>query len=325
MSYNKKDHMDMDELNIKSHLNASLELDGINVSEELIRRTLKAINQQSGEEMKTTNVERKSSHWHRYVRSFAGVAAAIVVVILGYSVAKNMPMGAKKDASPDNHYMTSEVAKDSADPEKAETDLSDAIQDGKDITEYNAFTENTTTAGSSDERGDINYTISGTQKANSEETYGSDPGATGDDSNGASDKDTSGAIEAPLKAGLTGRQIFSFRDICILTPDQLKEVRITDNSRNLTKTITDQAQIQDIYTRLGDYTFSIAPETSTDRYYSVEIDSTTQEENFYAILIGENITVQYQQGDDVVESIYNSTDYENFMIELDLIFNDISE
>ena len=37
------ERIDFDKLNIKSHLNASLEEDGINVSEELIRRTLDAI------------------------------------------------------------------------------------------------------------------------------------------------------------------------------------------------------------------------------------------------------------------------------------------
>jgi hypothetical protein len=43
----KKTNIKNDELNIRSHLNASLDLNGISVSEDLINRTLEAINKQT--------------------------------------------------------------------------------------------------------------------------------------------------------------------------------------------------------------------------------------------------------------------------------------
>lgn len=43
---NKSDYSKLDDMNIKSHLNTSLEMSGISVSEDLIQRTLQAIKEQ---------------------------------------------------------------------------------------------------------------------------------------------------------------------------------------------------------------------------------------------------------------------------------------
>ena len=40
---NKSDYSKLDDMNIKSHLNTSLEMSGISVSEDLIQRTIQAI------------------------------------------------------------------------------------------------------------------------------------------------------------------------------------------------------------------------------------------------------------------------------------------
>ena len=85
MNYNgkdKNDKIELDELKIKSHLNTSLDLIGISVSEDLINRTLAAIKEQalSGEdEVTQTSImkpTKKIIAWNRYIRGFAGVAAA---------------------------------------------------------------------------------------------------------------------------------------------------------------------------------------------------------------------------------------------------------
>lgn len=314
MSYRKEDNIEMDELNIKSHLNTSLELNGIRVTEDLIQRTLKAVNQQRECEVEPTTLPRKNFRWDRYVRGIAGVAAAILVVMLGYSVAKDVPMGAKKDAAPNENFMAAEKSTDSVAPEQAEPEMGSLSQEEPDMIEEAAITDDTA---------DTKYSINATEKMNDEQVYGTTDGTTDAGRNLASDYNTSEEEQGALRNDFDGQQELNFQDISILTPEQLKEVTITNKAKGLTITLTDYEQIQDFYTKMGNYTFIVASDASTDRYYSVELDSSTQEESFYTILIGENITVRYQKGADIVETIYDSTDYENFILELDLFFEEI--
>ena len=93
----KYDRIEQDELNIKSHLNTSLDLSGISVSEDLINRTLAAIKEQaiSSEEVTKTDdlaPRKKIIAWNRYIRGFAGVAAAALIVVIGYNFIQHMPL-----------------------------------------------------------------------------------------------------------------------------------------------------------------------------------------------------------------------------------------
>ena len=140
MSENKNydENNEFDELNIKSHLNDSLDLSGISVSEDLINRTLLAIkkqselqstvaevneNQEENETVKQTN--KKIIQWNRYIRAFAGVAAAVVVVVAGYGLASTGAFSGYKAAtdSKDQAYDTT-ATKEAAD-ESAQAELSE--------------------------------------------------------------------------------------------------------------------------------------------------------------------------------------------------------
>ena len=88
MNSNRKDikKIDIDKLDIKAGLNASLDKEGISVSEDLVRRTLEAIrmNEASGRESGVNMTERKKPVFsYGYVRTFVAAAAAVLVLVAG--------------------------------------------------------------------------------------------------------------------------------------------------------------------------------------------------------------------------------------------------
>ena len=61
MSFDKKSNkFDLDKLNLKDRLNASLENEGISVSEDLINRTLNAIKNQKADELDHVKENKKN-------------------------------------------------------------------------------------------------------------------------------------------------------------------------------------------------------------------------------------------------------------------------
>ncbi len=78
---NYSDH-ENDDLNIKLHLNTSFDLSGINVSEELINKTLEAIKEREPEKQREQKINRKLSIYKNAYR-IAGACAAVLVVAAG--------------------------------------------------------------------------------------------------------------------------------------------------------------------------------------------------------------------------------------------------
>lgn len=79
---------EQDDMNIKSNLNDSLDFNGINVSEDLVRRTLEAVKQeeatrlnpnQQADDPDKKEYNKAAIPWSRYIRRMAGAAAVIVV------------------------------------------------------------------------------------------------------------------------------------------------------------------------------------------------------------------------------------------------------
>ncbi len=208
MSENKNydDNMEVDELNIKSHLNDSLDLSGISMSEDLINRTLLAIKKQSelptavaevNESMTENDANRKVIHWNRYFRAFAGVAAAVVVVVVGYSLANNGAFSGYKSKTSNSADQVYDIAvtKEAADANVNEnlSDSSTIFQDEE--SSMNALAPN---EGNSEDEYSINSsygesttTTDGTQDPNSSENAEIMKGQ-GEDS-----ADTSVGIESP--------------------------------------------------------------------------------------------------------------------------------
>ena len=115
---NNTDDMNLDKLNIKSHLNASLDFSNISVSEELIQKTLRAINEEPSTLVeKDENVmNTRKIPWNSYVRRLTGVAAALIVLIGGYSIIKNS-VGMKSSKKDSNGSMENSISMDMVQPE----------------------------------------------------------------------------------------------------------------------------------------------------------------------------------------------------------------
>ncbi len=163
MSYNRNDddskkekhledisfgELEKDDLEIKSYLNSSLDLMGVYVSEDLISKTLAAIkqadtenqesNSASGNLQQVNNTDEAVNHkkdrgiaankvtWRKYIRRFAGVAAAVLVLTAGINFTK---MGAKLEKGPANGSSAGYDMK-TAVSDTADTSTSTQKQDG---------------------------------------------------------------------------------------------------------------------------------------------------------------------------------------------------
>ena len=104
----KRDNLEMDELNIEFHLNASLEAKGIRVSEDLINRTLDRIKKQetgnpAGIKDKTLPGAKeelrykKPSALYRYTRTLITAAAAVLILVAGINATRILNPSKKMD------------------------------------------------------------------------------------------------------------------------------------------------------------------------------------------------------------------------------------
>ncbi len=311
---NKYDRIEHDELNIKSHLNTSLDLSGISVSEDLINRTLAAIKEQtiSSEEVTKTDdlaPSKKIIAWNRYIRGFAGVAAAVLIVVIGYNFIQQMPLGMKK-------------AENTAMPETLTALDSSAqapAQEAAPAEENQIFDANL----SMKESEDIQYTITAEAGALAEEksdgTFGE--GTTGNEGaeksemsalNGASE-DMNQNIESPQEfvARSTDSDemvTYGFRDIFIPSPEQAEYITILEHKNSISITLTKATDIKAFYDLMDHHQFTGAGDISlSDPNYTVEMNS-PQLGTLYTMLVGSNLTVRYTQSDNMVEKIYNAVD-----------------
>lgn len=110
----KRNELEMDELKIKSHLNTSLEIEGISVSEDLINRTLNAIRLQEAEgsyDNKDKSERNKSIFVYRHSRTLVTVAAAVLLLVVGVSAIRMYtPLGMKKDMAKSENFITHDDA-----------------------------------------------------------------------------------------------------------------------------------------------------------------------------------------------------------------------
>jgi negative regulator of sigma E activity len=348
-SYNdNNDSMEMDDMNIKSHLNTSLDLSGISVSEDLINRTLAAIKEQPVEKQEnqvlSDQISKKVIPWNRYVRSMAGIAAAVLVVVVGINVVTQMPFGSKKDASNESTQSTDTTAYDMA-TEQAAEDSSDMVTTEEatakkeqsivaatapETTTANA-TESTGTVGSegsttndttmiAEEDASVQFTITA-DTIDSSVLAESKVGALADE-NGAGNSDAevtqgiAGLTAAEPKLSAThsneeGAMLYAFRDIFLPSPELAEYITITDEINNTSLTLTEQADILDFYSVMDQHQFTSATETtgevedSSGQNYKVEVKN-PQPEALYTLIVGDNLTVMYAEGDTVTENIYEA-------------------
>lgn len=330
MSYNGNRDIDKntvyDDMNIKSHLNTSLELEGISVSEELFQRTLATIREQQaqqeehGEAKVEEGIRTKNVPWNRYVRSFAGVAAALLLLVVGYNVIKQMPI-VKNDttsmdsAAPEDNLMMSRSAAEDTQanitaesPEAAEAPAAAnagiAAKEAKleaqnEASEYTISAENTADAGDNVSAGTDDISNYGKEEGTEEEIqFAMVPE---DDSNSLK-------FSTSLQSTDASEVTYTFRNIFLPAPEEAEYITISSNKSGTSVTLTAQEDIRAFYLVMDAHLFTgDAQKTENGQDYTVEMKNPNTQ-TLYTMYLGPNLIVKCIQGDNVTENLYYPDD-----------------
>lgn len=333
MSYNDKNRIEIDDMNIKSHLNTSLELSNITVSEDLINRTMEAIRQSqttAQDDIRAYEQGRKKLHWIKYVRTFATVAAAAVLIFIGYRAVDtmNFNVGSKKNASD----MAKNDGRSEAPVEKSEeqsvnlaaTESADADMDNAammDKTE-DINQKDITVADSVDEG------LGADTEYKSEQIFTITADTTTADSGEGTSGNVGGGELTPAdekEAELNSELRLTFREIFLPDPLKAEYIAITNEANDITVTLTDQVDIQDFYLVMDQHIFAYSEATSSQTSFTLE-SKLRDIEASYTMAVGENdIAIITSLGDTESSSIYRAEDQILFIKNVDELYRKYSQ
>lgn len=265
---NKKNALEIDELNIGSHLNSSLELDGINVTEDLIARTMEAINMQSTKDSDSINEDTKQSKpisIYKKTQFLVKVAAAVLILVVGIkavSIFNPVGMKSKSDnsAKPESSFMEEDRAESMKNADTNEAPIMDDL--------------------------DI-FNISDAL-----------------DEDIVMDKESSKQEYTANNENYIGE--LTFTDIAWISQEKADTITIKSIVTNEIRTITDKEQIIQFYSKMENYCFMEGAEDFTEPQYNIKLmgeDLVTE----IVIGLGE-VVVNYTNKDVSYEIIYSSTD-----------------
>ncbi len=295
----------IDELEIKKHLDTSFDLEQISVSEELIHRTLAAINHNESEhkeEEKTRKTagasEGKILHYHKYMKRFAGVAAAAFLIFVGYYSVHIMGELSKKDS-------TGNMA-----PERI---MDQKYSDGEGYDTGTAEERNAVSPETTDQQ-DTDMAIMSPDA--SDEFVAGASGELPKPENGNLSSSAGTGKDAGLLsqsgegklAAASDQPMFAFQDIIPVTPDQVKLVRITENGKNEAFSYETKADIENFYQTMGSYQYVAGDDSTGDYLYTIEIKGLDQTANEVTLWIGDVITIQNSVSNTVTKYNYQSVD-----------------
>ncbi|MHB8129053.1 MAG: hypothetical protein ACYDEX_08660 [Mobilitalea sp.] len=332
----KQNDLEIDDMNIKSHLNTSFDISGISVSEDLINRTLEAIKRQPAEQLvnqtETKDFSKKVISWNKYIRGFAGVAAAVLIVVVGYNAMSQFNIGNSKSSSDSSQSLDNNSSNDIMMEEAAESNSSFSASEKADMDV--TFDATSTDMATQDAKDDViaetapQYTITADAITMTDEAelYGDNGQA---EVTGAEGEAGTTELELPqAKLSTTLRNsdqiaLLTFRDIFLPAPEQAEYVMITDEINGTAITLTNQDQIKEFYTVMDQHQFTYGTEDTANQNYTVEVKS--PEAALYTLIVGKNITVRYAQGDTVSQSIYLAVDEVLFKLNLDEFYKKYSK
>lgn len=317
MNYDKdnNDHISFDDMKIKSHLNTSLDLSGICVSEELIQKTLQAINEQP-----STNPEQHENHkftiintipWNRYVRGLTGVAAAALLLFVGYHIANSMgggssngDMGNRKADMVREESVKHEIfytAEDTADDSKGSSEGAGAKND---LTEFKMGTTK-----EAETEMDIATSEKGADQESMQEVAPMSPSQY-----------DAGEENLSIAGGSVQAITASFEDLCSLTAEQTKRITITDEINQTSLTLTNQTDIGEFYSLMERYQYGdTTGEYDDNLYYTIEIEG--NEDAYYRIQIDAAIAVEYRGGEISSMSNHSILNQEELLRELNVFIS----
>ena len=291
MNFNdeKKGNNELVSLNLKSHLDTSLEQSGISVSEDLINRTLEAIKQQPQNNYLLDDISnlktKRTISWSRYIRGVAGVAAAALIIFIGSQGFKGFYMrSSKNDASQEYDMSNGSGSPESEHKIFMETGDNN-IEEASEAKEADFFTKSTEAVEKTDDLADDTVDM----LTSVEGSELSDPNS------------------------IVGVTNLSLQDIIAFNRKNAKEIKIT-NSEGKSVTITSQENIDEFYVEVNNIMFTFTNGTITDPiYYTIELkgEVTTAYQNI--IWIGDSVTVRYATGDEVIDGTYIAVNHEDLL------------
>jgi len=299
MNYSKKN---IDELNIKEHLDASLDIKGISVSEDLINRTLAAVKKAQAETDELSGKikieERKRTvSMNRYIRSIAKVAAVVLVAAAGFAMVSSLQRGSKKmDMYEQNMY----IARDDAAQEYASTTESTGTNEPK-LGAYDAGTASGKAAydAADDQAGIESYEEKTNEAAANTFVDGGDT------------KMNSLTFAGPMPVML------SIRDIFVPEPESIQSMTVKDTEAKALE-LTSKDEILEIYSILERYSYKDSSEAKEDDNISFTIEARLQDGMIYTMTIGSGIKVEQNTLDTSFQLEYELED-------VDLLLEDIVE
>ena len=300
----EKEQLDFEQLNIKSHLNTSMELKGISVSEDLINRTLKAINNQTVEKqdqppLNSQQAElRKSFSINKFVRGFAGVAAAAIIVVAGTQLLNGNIGGSKKDLA---------------------IDMNSTAMEQKSSSENAGY-------------GDESYSTLQDDTAKYESAQTEDAEVSFDDNMLTSDageqEDESNAIALAPEATTEGvdftgvtssteieKSKLSFTQLLAPELTGTSAVELTKAEDNITVTLTDKKDIEEFYLAMEKHQFTASTVAPVNIVFQMELTNTEQNLT-YLISVGDHLQIEYSDAQTTSMSTYDVVDMDGFQQDL---------
>lgn len=301
----KKVNNEIDEFNIKSHLNTSLEAEGISMSEDLIRRTMDAIRLQDAKGSDTAkDIYRHTKPiFNRQARTLVTVAAAALILIAGLSALRTLsPIGMKGESTADDS-----VKNDDADGGRRE--LLSTVQRAPE--EANAVNEN-------DEVNTAEFKMAAAldkedsaKEINIDEEQASDMIFGTDAVDNGIEKE-----ENPLNDDVAyTAQLSSFTDIALIEAADVKEFKLSIGAASDTNIIADKEKINKFYLIMGKYSYLQSAEADSNIHYTVNIIAEDKESR---ISFGDTtLIVDIVQDDTVTHGIYSTDDHSMLLRDLD--------
>jgi len=252
---NKKNFIpiDIDKICLKDHLNASFDNDNIKVSEELIARTLQAINKD--ELLKEYQPDNKKKHKFP-IRRFVSAAAVLLVLFVGIKILQNntqlgeISLGSKSSDTANN--TESSVVSDTA----AVSGLMRSNQ--TDVTETETPIEET-------------------DKALSVKGFAANVEATSADE------------DKPGDAFIGSTSLFS--ELYPFSADQIVFFSMTKKNPKLITVVGNAEKSREFYSLLDEYILLVSEKDISETWnYKVEIE--TEKDQTYTILVGDGIQLR---------------------------------
>jgi len=306
--YNKFDDNFFDK-EIRSHLNTSLEQDGISVSEELIHRTLEAIKKESNrsEDSSKINHRNKIVSWKKYATSIAALAAAAIILVAGSNWMSSI--GSKDSAK--NDSKSSELDRNMADMRSiySGSDGSSMEENGiemakDDSSDFAAFDSVEEGIGKAEEK-QVNMEVSLTA-AGVPESEVIDEAIEYHIS--LNKEKTKNEMENELDQD---RSYLSFKEISGFELEDIRSLKITADEENIVLILEDYEQVKDFFDRMEDHQFEPVTDSTLDVNTSKDQSENMDQGIWVNILIGESfIKVQSADEDRLKENTYQSLNYD---------------